>query len=427
MSTTLAPCSLQTGHYQYQQSHTCPCPCQGIARMVAPTGQYPGGCALPDPIPVNSTYHGCVPCRLGGTYAALSGPGIMVTPRIPTSHKLPGTQGSFQRLSPLRPPNTGNHSTGPYGQHMHCILHQSTGRSQVQDPVCGISAPLELGNSSQCHTHSLLPPRQNQYNCGCTQQILPFPTRMGTPSLRSPQSVPAMGLPRDRPLCYSRQQEMSRLLLKSGHRHPIDGGCLPAQVGNIPSLIRLSSNSTETPSNREDTIRLSDSNPGGPLLASPDMAHATHADVGIQTSTTSMDQQLDLAAKRQSFPSGHRPFAPDSLAPNWLQGLELTCSQAVRDVLVQSRGHSTQRSYLYRWRRFFAWCQSQTIDPLKAHIQCILDYVLHLHSQGLAAASLRVHLAAISAFHAPIEGFFCLLSFTYEEVPQGYFESLPTA
>lgn len=42
--------------------------------------------------------------------------------------------------------------------------------------------------------------------------------------------------------------------------------------------------------------------------------------------------------------------------------------------------------------------------PLRAPIQSILDYLLHLKQQSLALSSIKVHLAAISAFHPPVQG-----------------------
>nr|XP_014428514.1 uncharacterized protein LOC106731944 isoform X1 [Pelodiscus sinensis]XP_014428515.1 uncharacterized protein LOC106731944 isoform X3 [Pelodiscus sinensis]XP_025039837.1 uncharacterized protein LOC106731944 isoform X2 [Pelodiscus sinensis] len=137
---TLASGNLQTRYYQYQQAHACSCPRQGLGRIVAPPCQYSCWCPLPGSTPVNPAYHGCISCKLWSTYTTTSGSRLVVPPGIPTPYKLPGAQSSFQRLPPLRPPDPGNHTTGPYGQHMHCILHQSTGRSQIQDLVCGISA-----------------------------------------------------------------------------------------------------------------------------------------------------------------------------------------------------------------------------------------------------------------------------------------------
>ncbi|XP_043395022.1 uncharacterized protein LOC122464389 [Chelonia mydas] len=50
------------------------------------------------------------------------------------------------------------------------------------------------------------------------------------------------------------------------------------------------------------------------------------------------------------------------------------------------------------------WAADQGVSPVAAPIQLILDYLLHLRAQGLVPSSVKVHLAAISAFHPPVQG-----------------------
>nr|XP_042702465.1 uncharacterized protein LOC122173017 [Chrysemys picta bellii] len=100
--------------------------------------------------------------------------------------------------------------------------------------------------------------------------------------------------------------------------------------------------------------------------------------------------------------SGHPPF--DSVADQGLDVEERRCSEGVRHVLLESRKPSTRRAYLAKWSRFSRWAGEWGTSPVSALLQLILEYLLHLRTQGLAPSSVRVHLAAILAFHPLVQG-----------------------
>lgn len=60
--------------------------------------------------------------------------------------------------------------------------------------------------------------------------------------------------------------------------------------------------------------------------------------------------------------------------------------------------------YVVKWSRFSKWVNEWGIFPSSAPLHLILDYLLSLRAQGLAPASVRVQLVAISAFHPPVQG-----------------------
>lgn len=83
----------------------------------------------------------------------------------------------------------------------------------------------------------------------------------------------------------------------------------------------------------------------------------------------------------------------------WLNQAELQCSQQVRQVLLGSRKPSTRATYLAKWKCFSIWSGQRGHNLLVVPIPIVLDYLLHLRHLGLSLSSIRVHLAAISAFH----------------------------
>lgn len=59
---------------------------------------------------------------------------------------------------------------------------------------------------------------------------------------------------------------------------------------------------------------------------------------------------------------------------------------------------STRWSYQVKGKHFTFWAQQKTIAPGVAGIPLFLDYLLSLKAAGLALSSIKMHIAAISAF-----------------------------
>lgn len=83
------------------------------------------------------------------------------------------------------------------------------------------------------------------------------------------------------------------------------------------------------------------------------------------------------------------------LEASWLNPLELKCSKQVRKVLFGGRKPYTRAAYVAKWKRFTIWCTQIRTLLMQAPLLLILEYL----QQGLAASSIKVHFAAILAFH----------------------------
>lgn len=58
-----------------------------------------------------------------------------------------------------------------------------------------------------------------------------------------------------------------------------------------------------------------------------------------------------------------------------------------------------------KWKRFQIWGDSKQVTPTSSSLPLIVDYILDLKKTGLSLSSVKVHLAAITAFHRKIEGY----------------------
>lgn len=88
----------------------------------------------------------------------------------------------------------------------------------------------------------------------------------------------------------------------------------------------------------------------------------------------------------------------------WLLHDELTCSEQVKQVLVNSRKSTTRTTYVQKWKRFSLCCQNKHVSALKAPLPLGLEYILEPKNSGLSTGLARVRLPAITAFHHKVDG-----------------------
>ncbi|XP_077689409.1 uncharacterized protein LOC144274446 [Eretmochelys imbricata] len=144
--------------------------------------------------------------------------------------------------------------------------------------------------------------------------------------------------------------------------------------------------------------------PHRPSLSPPALVHITPRAVGGSPSSPAPTPGPYYTGRRAASPPRPTVTAPDGVEALWLNALESQCSLPVQQILLGSRKPSTRVAYMAKWKRFSCWCEPWQVRPCQAPVQAILEYLLHLKRRGLAPSSLRVYLAAISAFHPGFSG-----------------------
>lgn len=62
-----------------------------------------------------------------------------------------------------------------------------------------------------------------------------------------------------------------------------------------------------------------------------------------------------------------------------------------------------RETYMQKWKQFHSWTNQQALSPSKSRLSHIFDYLLSLKTSGLSLSSIKVHLAAIIAFHLSVD------------------------
>jgi hypothetical protein len=93
------------------------------------------------------------------------------------------------------------------------------------------------------------------------------------------------------------------------------------------------------------------------------------------------------------------------LASEGARLIESGLSTEVVETILHSRAPSTRRLYALKWKLFSTWCGERHLDPVNCPVGSVLDFLQDRFSARLSPSTLKVYVAAISAYHTPMGGF----------------------
>lgn len=137
-----------------------------------------------------------------------------------------------------------------------------------------------------------------------------------------------------------------------------------------------------------------------PLVAETSLVPDVIADVQAHLQTSAIKPGPTVPCAERGPPSRLTQSGPDGMVHN-----SVTFSHRVSNVLLNSIKQSTRNSYAAKWSRFCAWLGPSQLSPTEVGLARVFDFLISLKDLGLSHSSLRVYLAALSAFHSPVEIF----------------------
>ncbi len=92
------------------------------------------------------------------------------------------------------------------------------------------------------------------------------------------------------------------------------------------------------------------------------------------------------------------------LASEGGQLIDSGLSTEVVETILHSRAPSTRKLYALKWRVFNSWCSDHQLDTVNCPVGTVLEFLQERFTAGLALSTLKVYVAAISAYHIPMGG-----------------------
>ncbi|KAI2658584.1 hypothetical protein H4Q32_016681 [Labeo rohita] len=337
----------------------------------------------------------CFPHRLGCGHEWPHRPRSVERSPTHLAHKLPGDAGRVPSAEALSPGPKRPSCVGPHRQHIGGLLHQPPGRSAfaplvqagAPDP-CVVPGQTPLAESGLL-TGVLKCGSRHPVETGAEARGMDASPRGGEADLESFWSSPSG------PFCHEGEHAMSPLVLSSSSSSP-GAGCHGTDVAEASS-VRLSPNRSAPGSSRESPS-------SSPVLAGPSMV------LGPDFSP----RRLSLGDSRQErspltgggYCVSPSPGAVETLgvAPEGAHLLASGLSTEVVETILQSRAPSTRKLYALKWRLFTSWCERHQQDPVNCPVGTVLEFLQDRLSAGLSHSTLKVYVAAIAAYHAPLGG-----------------------
>ncbi len=92
------------------------------------------------------------------------------------------------------------------------------------------------------------------------------------------------------------------------------------------------------------------------------------------------------------------------VAPEGAQLIASSLSTEVVETILQSRAPSTSKLYALKWRLLTSCCGDHQLNPVNCPVGTVLEVLQARLSAGLTHSTLKVYVAAISAYHASLGG-----------------------
>ena len=287
----------------------------------------------------------------------------------------------------------------------HSCLYQQGERDPVPVSVPSGSGRLGTVQATRYLSCGQPPVRGQERPCGClVQGEPPSPDKVNPPQRGDQSDLSTLANPACGPVRVREEPQAASVLLNPAV--PVIERCerADAELG-MPLRICLSTDGTRPESVAEVVASTDGPDPtGGPVLAQPAMVPPNDVDADGSAAG-------DLPEGRSPEERGHGDAVPQT------GGDEVNCMASVRksfvdrgfsaniaDTAARARRESTCRVYGSRLRHYQRWCVDRGVDPIKAPLMEVAEFLKNLRTiwhkgNPLAPSTFAGYRSAIVAIH----------------------------
>ncbi len=201
---------------------------------------------------------------------------------------------------------------------------------------------------------------------------------------------------------------------------PGTGGsvCISRDVSLSTLVLPHTSSSSQTGHDGADVAEASSvcispdrSAPGSPGESLPGLGYSTSHCPAV--AGQSMAPIFNIPSRRASSgdPRHEGPSVPSkglNISPSTRTvetvGLASGLSTEFVEAILHSRAPSTRKLYALKWKVFTSRCSYRQLDPVNCPFETLLEFLQDRFTAGLTPSTLKVYVAAISAYHIPLGG-----------------------
>ncbi|KAI2664367.1 enzymatic polyprotein [Labeo rohita] len=177
----------------------------------------------------------------------------------------------------------------------------------------------------------------------------------------------------------------------------------PAPLAEASS-VRFSPDCSAPGSSGEGAPGRGPSSSSSPVLAVSSMVRGPNFPPRRLSLGDSRQERSPLTSGRQHPPPSPGAVEVMGVAPEGAHLVASGLSTEVVETILQSRAPSMRKLYALKWKLFTSWCRDHQQNPVNCPVGTVLEFLRDRLSTGLAHSTLKVYVAAISAYHAPLGG-----------------------
>ncbi|XP_073781587.1 uncharacterized protein [Danio rerio] len=370
---------------------------QPLERPLVPTGR----CASRTGVQPCCCFNRRFQHGLGGRVSRACGCGPLEGCPAALAYQSPRAVGSVPRSPPFFTGAGAATRAGQDGQYGGGGVYQPHGGYALSPHVSARppSAPLESPAAEIAARHSRPRHAQSCSRCALTTAVTPW--RMETPPRVCSADMGAIRGGPDRSVCFPRERSLPVVFFpdRGLSRH----GCTGPQLASGHAQVCVS------PS--EPARAVSVQGQGGRGTGSASCAPLAQPDLDIRALTPRDGPPLADPFERGPTLSGTghhlapspRSLEPPHVVPRREEDLG-NLPTAVVNTITQARAPSTRRAYALKWSLFTEWCVSRREDPRNCQISVVLSFLQEKLDSRLSPSTLKVYVAAISAYHSAVAG-----------------------
>ncbi|KAI2658175.1 Transposon Tf2-8 polyprotein [Labeo rohita] len=343
-------------------------------------------------------YYGCLLDGLGSPLRRQTGLWHVDEGASEVAYKLPRAEGSIFSFAGLSSTDKGSTHPGSDRQHDGGILHQPSGRYSVTLASKAGGALPPLGGQKPSVNSSSSCSRQSELLRGHAVQRGSGSWRVEAAPTDHSDDLEPVRRGGDRLVCLRGKRALSAVLLTDERASA--GGCSLESLAQ-EAQICVSPSEDYAVSAAENQRREGDCASGSAELAQPAVVSGVdRAPNGSPVADPVTERSL-ISGKRLGVAPQAGVMEPACLAGE-RRGQTLNVSQRVLDTIAEARAPSTRRLYSLKWKVFSSWCVTKDEDPASCDVSVILSFLQDCLDAGRTPSTLKVYVAAISAFHVPI-------------------------
>ncbi len=315
------------------------------------------------------------------------------------AHQLPGDAGRVSSTKTFSSGLKKSQCASTHRQHSCGFLYQPPGRS-------ALAALIQAGAPDPCVVPGQVPLAESSLYSWASQCRSRHPVEAGAEA-RGMEASPRGGeadLESFWPgtggsVCDSSDIALSPLVL-SDSSSSAGAGWYGTDVAEASSVC-LSPDRSAPGSSRETAPGRGPAVASSPVLAGPSMVFGPEFSPRRLSMGDSSQEGSPLTSG--GYDPSPLPGVMEAvgMAPEGAQLIASGLSTEVVETIFQSRAPSTRKLYGLKWRLFTG---DHQLDPVNCPVGTVLEFLQAWFSAGLSHSTLRVYVAAIASYHAPMGG-----------------------